>query len=195
MTGQASVPTLSGCHARANLIRTIAALDPRPGDHVLQLACGKGLGIELMIPLVPEGTITGVDCSALHVAEARSRNHSALASEQALIEQVQPGPLPFEADTFDAIFAVETAECQAGLALHLGEIARVLLPGGRIVLASQPDAVGAATKAVVANLAIAGLERIAIAVMRDDRSLILIAARKPECAALADPWPMLRLAG
>jgi ubiquinone/menaquinone biosynthesis C-methylase UbiE len=188
-------PLLADCHARADSIRAIAALDPRSSDHVLQLACGKGLGIELMFPMLPAGTITGVDSSAQHIAEARSRNHRTLATGRVMIEQVNPGILPFEDDTFDAVFAADAFACWVKHATRLDEVARVLRPGGRLVLASPLDAGGKAAMVIVAQLARTGFERIAMVPRSGNRHLGLIAARTPEAAMVADPWPLLRLAG
>ena len=49
-----------------------AALEPKPGDTVLDLYCGAGLFAGVVAPLVgPEGTVTGVESDAAAVKNAR----------------------------------------------------------------------------------------------------------------------------
>lgn len=123
----------------------IAALAPEPADHVLDIGCGSGLSVELLVPLVLKGSVTGIDPSALMTERARKRNFSAIAREQALIVTAAVEDLPFEAATFDAAMSVHTIYFIRDLTAALTEVARVLRPGGRLVLAFRTSANETAT--------------------------------------------------
>ncbi len=50
----------------------VAALEPKPGDTVLDLYCGAGLFAGAVAPLVgPDGAVTGVESDATAVKNAR----------------------------------------------------------------------------------------------------------------------------
>jgi SAM-dependent methyltransferase len=109
----------------------IAVLDVRPGERVLDVACGTGIVTRLLPDRVgPTGRVVGLDVNGGMLAVARA------VTAHASIEWVEGNamdmPLPDAA--FDAVV------CQQGLqfvpdklaALH--EMRRVLASGGRLVL-------------------------------------------------------------
>jgi ubiquinone/menaquinone biosynthesis C-methylase UbiE len=124
---------------------TIAALAPDPTDHVLDVGCGSGLSVEMLAPLVTQGSITGIDPSSLMAERARKRNYHAIAGERALIVTATVEAMPFENETFDAVMSVHTVYFISDLAAAMAEIARVLRPGGRLVLAFRTSANETAT--------------------------------------------------
>ena len=123
------VPTIFGPWA-ADLIGAAA---PQPGERVLDLACGTGVVARLAAERVgARGKVVGLDLNPGMLAVARSvasptpvdwREGSAVA-------------LPFEAGAFDLVL------CQQGLQFFperpaaLREMHRVLVPGGRLGLAT-----------------------------------------------------------
>jgi SAM-dependent methyltransferase len=95
-----------------------------PGRRVLELGCGIGRF------LAGTGAI-GLDISPAMLAEARRRRPAA-----ALV-QGSGREIPFADESLDAILAVDTFPyiVQTGLApAHLAEAARVLRPGGELVI-------------------------------------------------------------
>lgn len=106
----------------------------RPGQTVLDLACGEGPVAWLAAPRVrPGGRVIGVDRSEEALRAARSLVASAGVAEIEL-QVGQAEALDFADATFDVVF------CQLGLemcespARVLDEITRVLKPGGRMVV-------------------------------------------------------------
>ncbi|HET6289936.1 MAG TPA: class I SAM-dependent methyltransferase [Amycolatopsis sp.] len=98
------------------------------GD-VLEVAVGTGLNL----PLYPEGvTLTGIDLSDGMLAIARGRAER--LGHPVTLRRADAHDLPFDADSFD------TVVCTLGLCAipddgkALREMARVLRPGGRLVL-------------------------------------------------------------
>ena len=67
---------LAGLRFTSYRKRAIEQLQLRPGDHVLDLACGTGLNFEFFQTFVgPEGTVTGVDFSPRMLDRARLRTN------------------------------------------------------------------------------------------------------------------------
>jgi SAM-dependent methyltransferase len=122
------VPTLFAPWAS----RLVQAADPQPAERVLDLACGTGIVARQVAARLGTATaVTGLDLSPQMLDVARA----AATRERAPVEWLEgrAEALPFADACFDAVF------CQFGLmffadrAAALGEIRRVLRPGGRFL--------------------------------------------------------------
>src|ERR687885_597820 len=52
----------------------VARADPKPGERILDVACGTGIVVRSVVPLVgPNGRVVGVDSSPGMLAVARNR--------------------------------------------------------------------------------------------------------------------------
>ncbi|SDW31758.1 methyltransferase domain-containing protein [Marinobacter mobilis] len=107
---------------------TISGAHLRPGDRILDVACGTGAVALAAEPRVaPDGHVTGLDPNPGMLAVARSKSAS-VDWQQGSVES-----LPFEDNQFDAV------TCQFGLMLFpdpvgaLVEMQRVLKPGRHLV--------------------------------------------------------------
>jgi SAM-dependent methyltransferase len=125
----------------------VAQLDLRPGETVLDLGSGGGLDALLAAPFVgPEGHVIGVDMTEEMIERARD---NVAKSEFRNIEfrHGRLEALPVDSASVDAV----TSNCVINLvpdkADVFREIARVLRPGGRVVISdivldgALPDAV------------------------------------------------------
>ncbi len=116
-----------GRFLRTRLEAALAALGDGPGS-ILDAGMGGG---RLASELDARGwTVTGVDSSARMVELARQR----LPHLADRLLEADLAALPFAADSFDAVVATGALEYVGDLARGLGELARVLRPGGRAVV-------------------------------------------------------------
>jgi len=99
---------------------------------ILDVGCGTGRLFRLAEDRFSGSQFVGVDAAAEMVkqAEASRRAGSAIRFQQATAEQ-----LPFPASTFDLIFSTLTFHHWHDQGKGMAEVARVLAPGGRWLLA------------------------------------------------------------
>ncbi len=119
---------LYGLHNR-NPKSNLAAVDwlaLKPGDHFLDLGCGLGAAVEHAAKKGVE--VAGVDPSPSMVERASRR------VPQAKVKVGSAEAIPFPDDSFTAVMAVSTYHHWADPAAGLGEVRRVLAPGGRLLL-------------------------------------------------------------
>jgi len=105
----------------------------RPGERVLDLACGTGVVARLAAERVgAEGTVAGVDLNAgmLAVARAMSRGLTPTIDWY----EAAADALPFGDRAFDVAFCQLGLQFFADRAAALRELHRVLTPGGRLAL-------------------------------------------------------------
>lgn len=121
-------------------LAAIGALSVKPSDHVLDVGCGAGRSLELLLRLVDQGSVTGIDPSPLMVERAVRRSCRGKNRDRLLIQVAAVEALPFEDETFDSVMSVHTIYFWRDLAAAIREIARVLRPGGQIALSFRTSA-------------------------------------------------------
>jgi demethylmenaquinone methyltransferase / 2-methoxy-6-polyprenyl-1,4-benzoquinol methylase len=106
----------------------------QPGDAALDACCGTGdLAIELAARVGPEGTVVGCDFSEPMLELARRKAGDRELS-QVRFEWADALELPYPDGAFDAVTVGFGARNLADLDGGLRELARVLRPGGRLVI-------------------------------------------------------------
>lgn len=104
---------------------------------MLDVGCGGGKLIERLASLAPAGRVFGIDDSASSVEIARATNAAAVAGGRVDIRHGVVSQLPFEADVFDLVTAFETHYYWPDLPHDVGEVMRVLKPGGVFLLVAE----------------------------------------------------------
>lgn len=120
-----------------------AALMPQPGDRVLEIGCGPGVSLRRVLRRVGRhGFASGVDHAPKAVAVASRRNGRAIARGRASVLRASAEALPFEDGFFTKAYAVNSFQFWPAPEAGMAELARVLAPGGRLVIvqrAAGPD--------------------------------------------------------
>lgn len=106
----------------------------RPGDAALDVCCGTGdLALELASRVSPSGHVVGCDFSEPMLDLAREKAGER-AAEGVRFEWADALSLPYDAGRFDAVTVGFGVRNLADLKRGLAEMARVLRPGGRLVI-------------------------------------------------------------
>ena len=100
-----------------------------PGSRVLDVATGTGdLAAALVEAVMPGGAVVGCDFADAMLALARAK------VPQATFEYADALELPYANNEFDAATVGFGARNFADLERGIGELARVVMPGGRVVI-------------------------------------------------------------
>jgi ubiquinone/menaquinone biosynthesis C-methylase UbiE len=113
-----------------------------PNDIVLDIACGTGFGTDLIAGKT-NGKVIGGDIAENAIEECRSR----WKKPNLVFRMLDGTRLDFPGDYFNVIVSFETIEHTGGYRQMIAEFARVLKPGGLLILStpnrevSSPDGV------------------------------------------------------
>lgn len=128
----------AGVYGRSRLLpslqqKALAELDLRPEDRLLDVACGAGALVGEVAPLV--GRVVGTDLSEGMLSLARERVlERPDAPVNVEFRQALSDDLPFADDDFTAVVCTTALHHFPDAERSIAEMARVLAPGGRVVI-------------------------------------------------------------
>ena len=97
-------------------------LNPQSQEKILEIGCGRGYTVKKVQRVAPQ--TFGIDLNAEAIQNGVTKNLQAMNAES----------LEFPDNTFDKIYSFHTIEHIPDIGKALGEMARVLKPGGRVML-------------------------------------------------------------
>lgn len=150
--------------SHAELYRKVArSLELEPGDRLLELGCGLGVGTALVASEYGV-LVSGMDRSATQLKRALAINANAIEDLGGALSFVQGSvtDLPWGDASVDGVYAVEVLQHVDDLAAVAREVHRVLKPGGRFATATffAPDGVEAAPVAELLETVASGADVI-----------------------------------
>jgi SAM-dependent methyltransferase len=112
----------------------VERLKPQPGERILDLATGTGWGSRVIAQRFPGVKLLGADIADQMLEHARK----AADAQQLDIDyqHADAERLPFEGGAFDAVVSTFGVMFVSKPEAAAGELARVVRPGGRVVLAT-----------------------------------------------------------
>jgi ubiquinone/menaquinone biosynthesis C-methylase UbiE len=164
----------------------VQLLDIQSTDRVIELGCGPGVAVAAVTARATRGLVVGVDHSQVMIRQAGRRNRAAIQSGRVRLVNMPVERLSISDGPFDAALAVNTVGMWPDPTTRLRELGKLLRPGGRIALVSQPRCPGAtaATSEAAANelaalLAEAGYEHLRTEMLGLDPPAACVLGRVP----------------
>lgn len=117
----------------------LRGVEVRPDANVLDVGCGGGANIARLLERTPQGSVKGIDYSAVSVAKSRKVNDRAIANGRCEILEGSASALPFGDGEFDLVTAFETVYFWPDIEQCFVGIRRVLREGGRFVIVNEAD--------------------------------------------------------
>lgn len=112
----------------------IAALDARPGQHVLEVGVGSGQSLRLYRSGV---ILTGIDVSPEMLSKAGARLPGLPVAPDTRLLSMDAADMTFESGSFDKAVLLFTVAGLPDPVLTMREVRRVCRPGATIVIASH----------------------------------------------------------
>jgi ubiquinone/menaquinone biosynthesis C-methylase UbiE len=130
-------PMLAAFHRAhaAELRAMIAELPLRPGDRVLDMACGDGTySVWLAERVAPYGAVTSVDISPAYLEQARTRADSSPHAAHMSFQIGDIASLPFDDNSFDLVWCAQSMYTLPDPLSALRELRRVARVGGTVAV-------------------------------------------------------------
>lgn len=113
---------------------TLARIDAKPEHDILEIGFGGGSALSRLARGASSGVIVGIDISPEIVRLAGRKFGSEIRKGRLKVQVGNVGELPFDDGVFDRVFTVNTIYFWPDVPQGLGEIYRVLRPGGRAAI-------------------------------------------------------------
>lgn len=126
---------------RERITWAVSQLDVQPSDRLLEIGVEPGLAIELAAEKAVRGFVAGIDHSEAMIRQASLRNAARINVGRVELRQAEVSALPYQPDTFDKVFAINSFHHWPDPAAGFREIWRVLKPGGLVAIMEQPHGV------------------------------------------------------
>ena len=113
---------------------TVARLNLRPTDRVLDVGCGTGSLLYYLVSSYPKAQLSGIDLVPEMLAIARRRLPPSIELREGSVEH-----LPFEDEQFDIVVSCSMFHYIHNPITALRQIHRVLRSGGQLVITDRCD--------------------------------------------------------
>ncbi|WP_220210006.1 class I SAM-dependent methyltransferase [Reticulibacter mediterranei] len=134
-TGTSTFLTLSDRFFAPLDKRIVTWLQITPGSRVLDAGCGGGGVTRLLAQAVgSDGEVIGLDANPQLIEFNRSQEKDPNVAGQIQFQEADVLHLPFEDDTFDLVWCSRVIHGLRDQVAGVRELARVVRPGGRVVL-------------------------------------------------------------
>lgn len=113
---------------------TIKLLKLKKDENILELGCGAGFAMKLLLEEPAVSQMVGLDISQSILKSARLRNRNEIDKGRARLVQGNVNQLPFPDEHFTRVFSIQSVYFWDNLPETVSGIYRVLKPEGTIVI-------------------------------------------------------------
>jgi ubiquinone/menaquinone biosynthesis C-methylase UbiE len=113
---------------------TIRLLNLHQHENILELGCGAGYAIKLLLKQSTVSEVVGLDISHSVLKSASIRNRKAINEGRAKIVKGNVNELPFQEEQFTKVFSIHSIYFWENLSETILDIYRVLKPKGTVIL-------------------------------------------------------------
>lgn len=106
---------------------------------IIDIGCGGGRNARVLLEKYPQAVLTAVDHSPLSVEKTVECNQEFVLQGRCTVLQGDVGRLPCVSESFDLATAFETIYFWPGLKQCFAQVARVLQPGGLLLIVNESD--------------------------------------------------------
>lgn len=121
-------------------------LDSSDPSEIVDLGCGGGRNAAALLKKYQSARVTAIDYSPLSVEKTREYNRDMVASGRCVVQEGNVRALELESGKFGLATAFETIYFWPGLTDCFKEVARILQPGGRFLIANETDGTDTAAR-------------------------------------------------
>lgn len=111
---------------------TITLLNLQEDEDILEIGCGAGYAMKLLLNQPSVHKVTGLDVSKTLLHSSSLRNQLAIRNKRAQVVLGNVHQLPFKDKQFSKVFSIHSVYFWDNLPQAMAEIARVLKPNGSV---------------------------------------------------------------
>lgn len=160
----------------------VGLLGVEPGERVIEIGFGPGVGLELLASGAPLAKIAGADVSEEMLQQAATRNKAAIENGQMELRLASAENLPFPDRSFDKALSINSLHIWPDPAAGLREVWRVMKPAGRLAFAFTPQS-GQGREGLVPIFTEIGFSDVRILEEEDGFCVLATKNRSPETSA------------
>ncbi len=113
---------------------TLQLLDMKPDETVLELGCGAGYAMKLLLEQSAVSLIVGLDISKSVLRTAAIRNRKEIRRGKLQLVKNNIGHMTFQDMSFNKVFSIHSVYFWENMQKNIMEIHRVLKPEGMVIL-------------------------------------------------------------
>ena len=119
-------------------LHTLAVLNPQINQRILEIGMGNGFFVKNILNVDASIQYVGIDYSNQMVKESMELNSKFVLEKRAEFLEGSINDLPFDSNSFDQIFTVNTFYFWDNHEQVITELMRVLKPSGTLILSIRP---------------------------------------------------------
>ncbi|MEP4546172.1 MAG: class I SAM-dependent methyltransferase [Saccharospirillum sp.] len=117
----------------------IDAVEWQNDETVLDVGCGTGSSLRYLLGYCPKGRLVGLEPTPAMLEIARQQTDQAGLAERIELFNGAAESIPLADASVDSVLAFSTYHHWQDIPAGLAEIARVLKPGGRLLVSEEPE--------------------------------------------------------